>query len=72
MKRPVSSAVKHNYSIGTGDLGFDFRDCQIGAVSLTAHHGCNVSSKLCCSLSRLKPRRWAPPLVTLFGVIALV
>ena len=45
-------------------MGFDFRTGQIGTVSPTVCHRCDVSSELCSPGA--KPRRWAPPLVTLF------
>ena len=40
------------------------------AVSPTTRHRCDVSSELCCPGA--KPRRWAPQLVTRFGVIRRV
>ena len=40
------------------------------SVSPTVRHRCNVSSELCCPSA--KPQRWAPPLVTRFGVIPVV
>ena len=44
--QPVSSVVKH-VGIGAGGLRFDFWAGQIGTVSPTVHHRCNVSSELC-------------------------
>ena len=53
-----------------GSLGFDSRTGQIGTVSPTTRHRCDVSSELCCTDAKL--RRWTPPLVTRFGVIRRV
>ena len=53
-------------AIGAVGLGFDSRAGQIG----TARHRCDVSSGLCCPGA--KPRKWAPPLVTRFGVLTRV
>ena len=50
----------------SGRSGFDSWTGQIGTVSPTARHRCDVSSELCCP--RAKPRRWAPPFDTRFGV----
>ena len=52
------------HAIGVGGLGFKFRTGQMGTVSPTARHRCDVSSVLCSPDA--KPRRWAPPLVTRF------
>ena len=46
MQSPVNSVVK-NMAISEGGLGFDSRASQIGTVSPTAHHWCDVSSELC-------------------------
>ena len=54
------------HAIGAEGLGFKSRVGEIGTVSPTARHRCDVSSDL-CSLG-VKPRKWAPPLVTRFGV----
>ena len=43
---------------------------KLDSESPTASHRCNVSSELCCPDAKL--RRWAPPLVTRFGVILRV
>ena len=37
------------------------------SVSPTTRHRCDDSSELCCAGA--KPRRWAPQLITRFGVI---
>ena len=50
-----------------GGLGFDSRAGQIGTVSPTTRQRCDVASELCCPDA--KPRRWAPQIVTRFGVI---
>ena len=47
-------------------LGFNFRPVKSGSDAVVHH--CDVSSELCCPDG--KPRRWAPPLVARFGVIA--
>ena len=57
-------------AIGAGGLGFESRAGQIGTVSPTARHRCDVSSELCSPGAKL--RRWAPQLVTRFGVIRQV
>ena len=57
-------------AIGGEGLGFNSRIGQIGTVSLTTRHRCDVSSELCSPGA--KPRRWAPQLVTRFGVISRV
>ena len=59
-----------NNAIGTGGLGFESWAGQIGTVSPAARHLFGVSSELGCPGA--KPRRWAPPLVTRFGVIPRV
>ena len=53
-----------------GGLGFKSRAGQIGSVSPTARHRCDVPSELCSPGA--KPRKWAPALVTRFGVIPRV
>ena len=58
------------HAIGAGGLGFDSRAGQIYTVSPTTRHRCDDSSELCCPGA--KPRRWAPQLVTRFGVIRRV
>ena len=58
------------YVIGAGDLGFKFRVGRIGRASPMARYRCDVLLEL-CSLGA-KPRRWAPQLVTRFGVILRV
>ena len=55
---------------GAEGLGFDSRAGQMDTVSPTTRHRCDVSSELCCPGA--KPRRWAPQLVTRFGVIRRV
>ena len=60
----TEATLKH--AIGAGDLKFDSRIGQINTVSPTARHRCDGSSELCSPDT--KPRRWAPPLVTRFGV----
>ena len=62
----VSSVAKRTLSEREG-LGFDSRTGQIGTVSPTTRHRCDVSSELCCPGA--KPRRWAPQLVTRLSVI---
>ena len=58
------------HAIGAGGLEFKSRVGQIGTVSPTARHRSDDPSELCSPVA--KPRRWAPPLVTRFGVIARV
>ena len=58
------------YVIGAGDLGFKFRVDQIGRASPMARYRCDVLLELCSPGA--KPRRWAPQLVTRFGVILRV
>ena len=58
------------HAIGAGSLGFKSRIDQIGTVSPTTRHRYDVSSELHCPGA--KPRRWAPQLVTRFGVIPRV
>ena len=55
------------HAVGAVGLVFDSRDDQIGTMSPTARHRCDVSSELC--FPGAKPRRWAPPLLTRCGVI---
>ena len=57
-------------AIGAGGLGFDYRAGQIDTVSPTTRHRCDVSSELCSPGAQ--PRRWAPQLITRFGVIRRV
>ena len=53
---------------GTGGVGFDSRDGQIGHNVATARLRCNVSPELCCAGS--KPQRCCTSLlVTYFSVI---
>ena len=66
----VRFATELTAGIGAGGLGFDSRAGQIDTVSPTTRHRCDVSSELCCPGA--KPRRWAPQLVTRFGVIRRV
>ena len=54
------------HAIGAERLRYKHRVSQIGTVSPTACHRCDVLSELCRPIA--KPRRWAPPLVTRFGV----
>ena len=61
------SGVITDIAIGAEGLGFDSRADQIGTVSPTARHRSVISSELCCSGA--KPGRWAPPLITRFGVL---
>ena len=56
-------------AIGAGGLGFDSRAGQIATVSPTARR-CIVFPELCNPGA--KSRRWAPPLVTRFGVLTRV
>ena len=58
------------YVIGAGDQGFKFRVDQIGRALPTARYQCDVLLELCSPGA--KPRRWAPQLVTRFGVILRV
>ena len=51
-------------------LGSILRPVKSDTVLPTTRHRCDVSSELCCPVA--KPRRWAPPLVTRFGVIPRV
>ena len=48
---------------------FDSRASEIGTVSPTTCHRCDVPSQLCCP--DVKPRRRAPPLVRRFGVAVI-
>ena len=69
MQKTVLVNNNHNFiwhAIGAGGLGSG----QIYTVSPTTRHRCDVSSELCCPGA--KPRRWAPQLVTRFGVIRRV
>ena len=43
---------------------------KLDTVSPTIRHRCDVSSELCCPGA--KPRRWAPPPVTRFGMLPRV
>ena len=54
--------------IGEGGLVLDSRASQIGTVSSTARHLCDVSSELCCPGA--KSQRY--PLVTRLGVMPRV
>ena len=54
------------HAINSGGLGFDSRAGQISSVSPAVRHRCDVSSELCSSGA--KPQRWAPPLVSRFGM----
>ena len=54
------------HAIGAVGLGFKSRVGQIGSMSLTDRHRCDVSSELCCPGD--ERRRWALPLVICFGV----
>ena len=58
------------HAIGAGGLGLKSWAGQIGTMLLMARHRCDVSSEL--RSPGAKPRRWAPPLVTRFGVIPRV
>ena len=58
------------HAFGAGGLGFKSPVGQIGSASPTARHRCDVSSELCSPGA--KPRRWASPLVTRFGVLPRV
>ena len=62
---PLAQLLSARYRCGR--FGIDSRAGQIGTVSRTACHRCDVSSELCCPGA--KPRRWAPQLVTRFSVI---
>ena len=66
--RPLAQLLSARYR--AGGLGFDSRTGPIGTVSPTTRHRCYVCSELCCPGA--KPRRWAPQLVTRFGVIRRV
>ena len=63
--RPLAQLLSAQ-AIGAGGLGLNFRAGQIGTVSPTARHRCDVSSELCSPGA--KPRRWASTLVTRFDV----
>ena len=63
--RPLAQLLSAQ-AIGAGGLEFNSGAGQIGAVSPTACHRCDVSSELCSPGA--KPRRRAPLLVTRFGV----
>ena len=67
--RPLAQLLSA-LAIGVGGLGFDSRAGQIGAVSSTVRHHSDVSSELCSPGA--KSRRWAPSLVTRFGVLTPV
>ena len=68
--RTVGIVIK-GYAIGAGGRGFDFRVCQFEhRVSPMTRHPSNVFSDVCCPRARLQ--RFAPPLVTRFGVIPRV
>ena len=58
------------HAIGAGGLASIPGPVKSDTVSPTARHRCNVTLELCCPGA--KPRRWAPPLVTSFGVIPRV
>ena len=64
----VSLVTISEQAIGAEGLGFDSRASQIGTVSPTARHRCDVFSEL--SSPGAKSRKWAPPFVACFGVIA--
>ena len=66
---PLAQLLR-SHVIGAGGLGFKSRVGQIGAVSPTTRHFCDVLSKLCSPGA--KPQRWAQPLVTRFSVIPRV
>ena len=63
---PVGVVVK-GIAIGAEGPGFRSRAGQIGTMSLTARHRCNVSLELCCPGA--KPRRRAPPLVIAYALV---
>ena len=63
--RPLAKLLSE-HALGAGGLGFKSRVGQIGTVSPTARHHCDVPSKLCSPGA--KPRILFPPLVTRFGV----
>ena len=67
--RPLGQ-LPSQHAIGAGGLGFKSRVGPIGTVSPTARHRYDVSLELCSP--GVKPRRWAPQLVTRFGVIRRV
>ena len=66
---PVDGVVNDTANGAVG-LAFDSQACQIGSVSPTTRHRCDVSSELCCPGA--KSRRWIPALVTRFGVMPRV
>ena len=61
------NVVVKDIANGAEGHGFDSLADQIGIVSPTAHHRCDVSSEL--GHPDIKLRRWAPPLVTRFSVL---
>ena len=68
---PAASSVAKRTGYRCGRSGVRLPGTgQIGTVSPTARLRCDVSSELCSPGA--KPRRWAPPLVTRFGVIPRV
>ena len=67
--RPFAQ-LPSQHAIGAGGLGFKSWVDQIATVSPATRHSYDVSSELCCPGA--KPRRWAPQLVTRFGVIPRV
>ena len=69
MHRPLVQLL-NAHAIGEDGLGFKSQVGQIGTVSPTARHRCDVSSELCSEGA--KPRRWIPPVVTRFDVITRV
>ena len=69
MNQPLAQLFSA-HAIDAGGLRFTSRVGQIGTVSPTARHRCDVSSQLCIPCA--KQRRWAPPLVTRFGVLPRV
>ena len=65
----LGEVAKH-IAFGGGGLGSIPGAGQIGTLSPTARHRCDVSLDLCCPGAM--PRRWIPLLVTRFGVIPRV
>ena len=66
----VEPQTSRSDSVRLATEGFDFRAGQIGTMSPTARHRCDVSLELCSP--GIKQRRWATQLVTCFGVIRRV
>ena len=67
---PVVSLVINHIAIGTEVLGMIPGPVKSNTMSPTARRRCDVSSELCCPGA--KPQRWAPILISLFGVIPQV